>query len=178
MKHRLHALTAALDAAFPEVGQPLRVNLTGCFHACAQPQVADIGLTGGRARVGEETVPVYTVMVGGHLGKDAAFAAPLEGRVADANLEALLKAFVQQYAMVSEFSTKVLNAVSRRFIGSAKLSVTGLSVPIFSTSLIAPKPEYRDNAFFSLSVACLFGAWIFTAVSMASTFATSDVNLL
>lgn len=45
-KHRLHALTAALDAAFPEVGQPLRVNLTGCFHACAQPQVADIGLTG------------------------------------------------------------------------------------------------------------------------------------
>lgn len=112
-KHRLHALTAALDAAFPEVGQPLRVNLTGCFHACAQPQVADIGLTGGRARVGEETVPVYTVMVGGHLGKDAAFAAPLEGRVADANLGALLKALVQQYLDLREADEPFYATVAR-----------------------------------------------------------------
>lgn len=96
-KYRLHALTAALDEAFPEVGQPVRINLTGCFHACAQPQVADIGLTGGRARVGEEVVPVYTVMVGGHLGEGAAFAEPLEGRVADADLLDLLKALVAQY---------------------------------------------------------------------------------
>lgn len=30
-KNRLHELTAALDEAFPEVGQPLRINLTGCL---------------------------------------------------------------------------------------------------------------------------------------------------
>lgn len=112
-KHRLHALTAALDAAFPEVGQPLRVNLTGCFHACAQPQVADIGLTGGRARVGEETVPVYTVMVGGHLGKDAAFAAPLAGRVADAKLDACVKALVQQYLDLREADEPFYATVAR-----------------------------------------------------------------
>ena len=112
-KHRLHALTAALDAAFPEVGQPLRINLTGCFHACAQPQVADIGLTGGRARVGEAVVPVYTVMIGGHLGEGSAFAQPLEGRVADDKLLGLLKALVQKYLALREAGEPFYATVAR-----------------------------------------------------------------
>ena len=41
-------------------------------------------------------------MVGGHLGKDAAFAAPLAGRVADAKLDVCVKALVQQYLDLRE----------------------------------------------------------------------------
>lgn len=112
-KNRLHDLTAALDEAFPEVGQPLRINLTGCFHACAQPQVADIGLTGGRARVGEAVVPVYTLMIGGHLGEGSAFAQPLEGRVADDKLLGLLKALVQKYLALREAGEPFYATVAR-----------------------------------------------------------------
>lgn len=41
-----------------------------------------------------------------------------------------------------------------------------------------PKPEYRDNTSFSSSVACRSSIRTFIAVAMASTFATSDFNLL
>lgn len=86
-KNRLIELTRALDAAFPEVGQPVRINLTGCFHACAQPQIADIGLTGGRKRLADGTVhEVFAVQLGGHLGPDARFAIPLEGVVPEDQL--------------------------------------------------------------------------------------------
>lgn len=112
-KHRLHALTTALEAAFPEVGLPLRVNLTGCFHACAHPQLADIGLTGGRVRVGEAIVPVYTVMVGGHLGEGAAFGTPLAGRVADTALEDCLKALVQQYLNLRRTGEPFFRVIAR-----------------------------------------------------------------
>ena len=109
----MHAPPAARDAAFPEVGHPLRVNLTGCFHACAQPQVADIGLTGGRARVGEAVVPVYTLMIGGHLGEGSAFARPLEGRVADDKLLGLLEALVQKYLALREAGEPFYATVAR-----------------------------------------------------------------
>lgn len=96
-KNRLQELTRALDAAFPQLDVPVRINLTGCSHSCAQPQVADIGLTGGRAKVDGEVTPVYAVQVGGALGREAAYARPLTGKVADAKLPAALKALVAHY---------------------------------------------------------------------------------
>ena len=63
-------------------------------------------------------------------------------------------------------------------IGSAISSAMGLSVPMLSTSLMPPKPEYRESVSFSLSVARRPCTLTFIAVSMASTFATSDFCLL
>mgnify|MGYP002227488119 FL=1 len=41
--------------------------------------------------------PVYAVQVGGALGREAAYARPLTGKVADAKLPAALKALVAHY---------------------------------------------------------------------------------
>lgn len=80
-------LTRALDDAFPEVDQPVRINLTGCFHACAQPQIADIGLTGGKRRLPDGRIAeVFAVQLGGHLGAGARFAVPLDGTVPENQL--------------------------------------------------------------------------------------------
>ncbi|WP_298462044.1 nitrite/sulfite reductase [uncultured Mitsuokella sp.] len=112
-KDRLQQLTQALDAAFPAADVPVRINLTGCFHSCAQPQIADIGLTGGRAKVDGEVTPVYTVQVGGSLGPDAAYAQPLAGRVADAKLFAALRALVAHYFAVREVGEAFHETVRR-----------------------------------------------------------------
>ncbi|MGN0949200.1 MAG: nitrite/sulfite reductase [Mitsuokella sp.] len=96
-KYRLQKLALAMEDEFPAIGLPLRINLTGCSHACAQPQLADIGLTGGRAKVGNEIVPVYTLQLGGHLGPHAAFAKKLEGKIPDSQLEACVRALIQHY---------------------------------------------------------------------------------
>ena len=96
-KHRLQRLTTAMEKTFPEIGLPLRINLTGCSHACAQPQAADIGLTGGRAKVGENIADVYNLQLGGHLGPNAVFAQKLEGKIPDDQLDACIRALIAKY---------------------------------------------------------------------------------
>ncbi len=77
----------------------LRINLNGCPNACAQYQVADIGLQGGIARLPDGSrVQGFIVHIGGRLGEDAGFGrrvsskpipaddAKLRGRAARAGL--------------------------------------------------------------------------------------------
>lgn len=96
-KERLQDLVTRLEKEFPDLDLPLRVNLTGCFHSCAHPQIADIGLTGGRARVDGEQRDVFSVMLGGSLGPDAAYSEPLKGKVADTKLYDFVAALVTHY---------------------------------------------------------------------------------
>ena len=58
-------------------------------------------------------MPVYTVMIGGHLGEGSAFAQPLEGRVADDKLLGLLKALVQKYLALREAGEPFYATVAR-----------------------------------------------------------------
>ncbi len=82
-KKRLKSIVEAMNERFPELKEPFRINLTGCVHACAHPQLADIGLTGGRAKENGEAVDVFTIRIGGALGKEAGFAEVLAGRVSE-----------------------------------------------------------------------------------------------
>jgi len=97
-KNRLIKLTRALDERFPQVNQPIRINLTGCFHACAQPQIADIGLTGARHRLTDgQIADVFSVQLGGHLGKDSHFAKAMEGLVPDDQLLPFCSALIEAW---------------------------------------------------------------------------------
>lgn len=96
-KHRLQALTEELDCTFPEVDVPFQINLTGCIHSCAQPQIADIGLTGGRAKLGDTIVDTFGVQLGGTLGPQAKYAIVLDGKVAESQLAAFIKQLVRYY---------------------------------------------------------------------------------
>ncbi|MDR7921060.1 ferredoxin--nitrite reductase [Thermosynechococcus sp. HY213] len=51
--------------------QPVRIHWTGCPNSCGQPQVADIGLMGTKARRNGETVDAVDLYMGGKVGKDA-----------------------------------------------------------------------------------------------------------
>lgn len=51
----------------------IRLHFSGCPASCAQPQIADIGLIGQTAHVGDEIVEAVDVSFGGSLGLDASF---------------------------------------------------------------------------------------------------------
>lgn len=58
-----------------EIDQPIFVSVTGCPNACAQYQIADIGLMGVVCNFrGQRGTEAYNVLLGGALGKDARFA--------------------------------------------------------------------------------------------------------
>jgi ferredoxin-nitrite reductase len=54
-----------------ELTQPVRMHWTGCPNSCAQPQVADIGVMGSKARKNGKMVPGVDLFTGGKVGKDS-----------------------------------------------------------------------------------------------------------
>lgn len=69
-KNRSLALTKQLseDYHLPKV---VRIHWSGCPNSCAQPQVADIGFTGCKARKNGKVVDGVDIYMGGTVGKDA-----------------------------------------------------------------------------------------------------------
>ncbi|MGH9047291.1 MAG: nitrite/sulfite reductase [Acidimicrobiales bacterium] len=51
----------------------IRMHFSGCSAGCAQPQIADIGLRGSVAHVGEHIEEAVDIGLGGSLGPDAGF---------------------------------------------------------------------------------------------------------
>jgi ferredoxin-nitrite reductase len=69
-KERAHALAQELDARLT-VNQPVRMHWTGCPNSCGQPQVADIGFLGTKARKDGKSVEAVDIYMGGKVGKHA-----------------------------------------------------------------------------------------------------------
>ncbi len=69
-KQRAHAIAQSLDAQL-NVPDSVRMHWTGCPNSCGQPQVADIGLMGTKARKDGKTVEAVDIYMGGKVGKHA-----------------------------------------------------------------------------------------------------------
>ncbi len=54
-----------------QLTRPVRIHWTGCPNSCGQPQVADIGLMGTKARKNGKPVEGVDIYMGGTVGKDA-----------------------------------------------------------------------------------------------------------
>jgi ferredoxin-nitrite reductase len=54
-----------------EMPRPVRIHWTGCPNSCGQPQVADIGMMGTKARKDGQMVEAVDLFMGGTVGKDA-----------------------------------------------------------------------------------------------------------
>jgi ferredoxin-nitrite reductase len=81
-KTRLGRLLDVVEERFGERAAPLRLNLDGCPHACAQHWIADLGFQGTTARdEGGEKRQAYDIFVRGGLGPDAAIGRSLFRRV-------------------------------------------------------------------------------------------------
>ncbi len=73
-KDRAAELIDHLERRVGDLAGSLRINLNGCPNACAQYQIADIGLQGGIARLEDGSrVQGFILHIGGHLGDDSGF---------------------------------------------------------------------------------------------------------
>jgi ferredoxin-nitrite reductase len=69
-KNRALELIEQLEADL-SVPQPVRIHWSGCPNSCGQPQVADIGFAGCKARKDGKIVDGVDIYMGGKVGKDA-----------------------------------------------------------------------------------------------------------
>jgi sulfite reductase beta subunit-like hemoprotein len=73
-KERAAELIEHLERRIGDLDGAIRINLNGCPNACAQYQIADIGLQGGIAKTPDgERVQGFILHIGGRLGEGAAF---------------------------------------------------------------------------------------------------------
>ncbi|MEA5466748.1 ferredoxin--nitrite reductase [Leptothoe sp. PORK10 BA2] len=64
------ALARRLDSEL-DIPDAVRMHWTGCPNSCGQPQVAQIGMMGTKARQDGKMVPAVDIYMGGTVGKDA-----------------------------------------------------------------------------------------------------------
>jgi len=76
----------------------IRLHVSGCPASCAQPQIADIGLRGETAHLGDDIVEAVDVGLGGGLGLDAAFADWVSGALPVVGLPDALGRAVERFA--------------------------------------------------------------------------------
>ncbi|AUT00177.1 ferredoxin--nitrite reductase [Nostoc sp. CENA543] len=69
-KNRALSIIQALETELTFT-RPVRIHWTGCPNSCGQPQVADIGLMGTKARKNGKAVEGVDIYMGGKVGKDA-----------------------------------------------------------------------------------------------------------
>lgn len=70
-KQQAMDLATDLDAEL-DIPGPVRMHWTGCPNSCGQPQVADLGFMGTKARnKNKETVPGVDLFMGGKVGHEA-----------------------------------------------------------------------------------------------------------
>ena len=87
------ALAAArsLETVLPSSGRPVSIHWSGCPAGCGNHQAADIGLQGGKARIGDRVEEVYQIFVGGRAGPVARPGTQLLAQVAASEVPAILE---------------------------------------------------------------------------------------
>ncbi|HEY9613352.1 ferredoxin--nitrite reductase [Allocoleopsis sp.] len=107
-KNRALAMIKELEAEL-EMPRPVRVHWTGCPNSCGQPQVADIGLMGTKARKNGQMVEAVDLYMGGKVGKDAHLGSCVMEKIPCDDLKPILRELLiehfaarpRQVAMVS-----------------------------------------------------------------------------
>ncbi|EDX87543.1 Nitrite and sulphite reductase 4Fe-4S domain protein [Synechococcus sp. PCC 7335] len=94
-KQRAQALTEKLDSLLT-VDQPVRMHWTGCPNSCGQPQVADIGFLGTKARKDGKSVEAVDIYMGGKVGKHAQLGERVMKAVPCEDLEAVLSDLLKE----------------------------------------------------------------------------------
>jgi sulfite reductase (ferredoxin) len=98
-KARSRQITEYLEKRVP-LDEPLRLHITGCPNACAQYQIAHIGMMGSKTKVDGQVVDAYDILIGGRVGRGAAFNHPVLRKVPATEcakrLERLLLGFKRQ----------------------------------------------------------------------------------
>ncbi|NEN90560.1 MAG: ferredoxin--nitrite reductase [Okeania sp. SIO3H1] len=89
-KNRAVAMVKELEAEL-SMPKPVRIHWTGCPNSCGQPQVADIGLMGTKARKDGKMVEGVDLYMGGTVGKDAKLGSCVQKGIPCEDLKAILR---------------------------------------------------------------------------------------
>ncbi|MEB3279052.1 MAG: ferredoxin--nitrite reductase [Lyngbya sp.] len=101
-KNRALALVKELEAELTFT-KPVRIHWTGCPNSCGQPQVADIGLMGTKARKDGKMVEGVDLYMGGKVGKDAELGSCVQKGIPCEDLKPLLRDL-----LIDKFGAKAL----------------------------------------------------------------------
>jgi ferredoxin-nitrite reductase len=97
-KQRALQMARQLDALL-ELPRPVRIHWTGCPNSCGQPQVADIGLMGTKARKNGQMVDGVDLYMGGKVGKSAQLGVCVQkGIPCEDLLEVLQKILIENFS--------------------------------------------------------------------------------
>tara|TARA_B100000029_G_scaffold513533_1_gene613420 strand:+ start:590 stop:2839 length:2250 start_codon:yes stop_codon:yes gene_type:complete len=90
---KLGAKAASMDTAIRD----LRVKISGCFNACGQHHISDIGFYGVSRKVGGHNVPHFQVVLGGQWSENAKSFGLAMGAVPSKNIPDALSVITERY---------------------------------------------------------------------------------
>jgi sulfite reductase (ferredoxin) len=135
-----------LEERLGDLDPAVRINVNGCPNACAQYQVADIGLQGALAKRGGEKVLGFQVHLGGRLGEDRAFgrrtAKPIPAEDVRFAIERVLTSFRDERLADERFGTWIDRQEQRRLEALVGAAVQPLD-PDASDNRYATGPVLR-----------------------------------
>ncbi|MBI4463408.1 MAG: nitrite/sulfite reductase, partial [Acidobacteria bacterium] len=120
----------------------LRIKISGCFNACGQHHVADIGFFGSSRRVGQHVAPIFQVVLGGSSQGNASSFGLSMGKVSAKDVPAVVRKLTDLYAQERRDSETFADYVNRVGKGRVKLELAEFDhLPDYSEH-----PDYyRDN---------------------------------
>jgi precorrin-3B synthase len=128
-KDRAAELIEHLERRVGDLEGSIRINLNGCPNACAQYQIADIGLQGGIARLPDGTrVQGFILHIGGRLGEDAGFGRRVSSKAMPADdvkyaVERIVRAYKAERAPGGVFADWSAEQSDARLAALAGVSV-------------------------------------------------------
>jgi ferredoxin-nitrite reductase len=105
-KNRAVTLAQELEQEV-ELTRPVRIHWTGCPNSCGQPQVADIGLMGTKARKNGKVTEGVDLFTGGTVGKDAHLGSKTQTSIPIEDVKPLLRRM-----LVEQFGAKLKPGIS------------------------------------------------------------------
>ena len=111
----------------------LHIKVSGCFNACGQHHIADLGFWGVQRKVGGHTVPHFQVVLGGQFSNNAGANGLAIGAVPSKNIPKVVHRLTGEYAKVRQKGESFQAFIERT--GKAKLrALIDDLIPVPSTA--------------------------------------------
>jgi len=99
--------------------QDVRIKISGCFNACGQHHIADIGFFGSTRRVGQHVAPIFQVLIGGTTQDNAASFGLSFGKVSAKDVPRVVRKLTEFYTK-EKIGSESFAAFAKR-IGKARV---------------------------------------------------------
>lgn len=119
----------------------LHIKVSGCFNACGQHHVADLGFWGVQRKVGGHTVPHFQVVLGGQFANNAGANGLAIGAVPSKNIPKVVHRLAGEYAKLRQKGESFQGFIERT--GKAKLRA--LIEDLFPVPSSADDPSFYSD---------------------------------